>query len=385
MNEARLFGSAALLIVLIAVAYMSTTREGGEGGDVSKGGGACPLNRPVGPSADVPPPPSKRDRPKDFYDDLDDSKVKKILNFDEPPITVESEDGKIRLTDDYQRRLDALRGLHQGADPKEPEKKPKETNLYTDLDLDDVRSRLFNDGKRLDFGVIDGETPARAAALAALQKQARSRLTTIADEQERQSLLGLLSKPIGGPKPPHEALHSQSDVCRTDGDLRGQIMTSKMAACKPRSIASIKRMRTKEDANRGVPENETEWGVCAFDDAIMDPLYPEYLKYLERINKGGERIENEARNQMHDVLTELLNRPKLSDAKGNRIENEARNRMHDVLVELNKKSGNWVTDRTKERNKSLGQLQEAFDIRRATEQQRTLERQVKLNSGGRGL
>ncbi len=76
MNKAYLFGSAALLILLIAVAYMSTTQEGGEGG------GVCPVNRPVvGPSADVKPPPNKRERPSGFYDDLNDSK--KRLTYDE--------------------------------------------------------------------------------------------------------------------------------------------------------------------------------------------------------------------------------------------------------------------------------------------------------------
>lgn len=316
MNEAYLFGSAALLILLIAVAYMSTTQEGGEGGDGSKGGGVCPVNRPVvGPSADVPPPPSKRER-SGFYDDLDD--VKKRRTF----ITKDEEERDREYLIWAQKQLAALRT--RGDDPGAPEKKPKETNLDTDL-VDDVRERLFDYG--YGYFIPFGEKTGQGS-----------------------------DPPIGGPKPPHEALHSQQpDVCRTDGDLRGQVMTSKMAACKPRSIASIKRMRTKEDANRGVPGNETEWGVCAFDDAIMDPLYPEYLKYLERMNKGGERIENEARNQMHDVLNELLNRPKLlSDAEGDRIENEARNRMHDVLVELNKKSGNWVTDRTKARKKVLG-------------------------------
>jgi hypothetical protein len=38
-----------------------------------------------------------------------------------------------------------------------------------------------------------------------------------------------------------------------------------------------------------------------------------------------------------------------------------------------------------ENRKTMEHLKEALDVRRATEQQKTLERQVKLNAGGRGL
>ena len=89
MKEARLFGSAALLIVLIAVAYMSTTREGGEGGEGSGGSEVCVLDpkpKPVvGLIADAPRPLAIAgvSRGTDFYNSLDD--VRKRLDFDDEP------------------------------------------------------------------------------------------------------------------------------------------------------------------------------------------------------------------------------------------------------------------------------------------------------------
>ena len=324
MNEARLFGSAAMLILLIAVAYMSTTREGGEGGEV------CVLDpKPppvVGAIADVPPRPLAIAGKVDFYNSLDD--VRKRLEFDDEPtnhgvkrdleepsdgpdvkkgrfddlLTEESPGGKIRLRPEWQARLDALRGS-----PALPGDKNLSDEWRTHFSLDDLRKSP--DGAR----------------------------------------------PIGGPKPVPEILHSESGTCRTRGDAMGQVLNAQLAGGKPRSQASLKRIKHNEAVKRGPEENETEenetgWGVKAFDDAILQPEYAEYLKYLERVN-SKDRAENEARNQMHDVLRELSEgriaeeiRKKAKD----RAENEARNQMHDVLRELSDGrigDDSWVTKR----------------------------------------
>ena len=89
----------------------------------------APVNPPVvGPSADVPRPRKReRDSGSDFYDNLD---VAKKLKFDEEEMRDEKDREFLSMV---QRQLEALRT--RGDDPEAPMKKPKETNLDTDLDL----------------------------------------------------------------------------------------------------------------------------------------------------------------------------------------------------------------------------------------------------------
>jgi hypothetical protein len=81
---------------------------------------------------------------------------------------------------------------------------------------------------------------------------------------------------------------------------------------KPRSTASQRRIREAQ----GTVENETEWGVAALNLVIETPEYAQYLEYLKahatEVDRQN-RIENEARNNMHDVLIDLLRRAPLDE------------------------------------------------------------------------
>ncbi len=86
--------------------------------------------------------------------------------------------------------------------------------------------------------------------------------------------------------------------------------------------ASQRLERIREEA-RITTENETEWGVLALSLVIETPEYAEYLEYLKGVDLRNRahaaevdrlsRIENEARNNMHDVLIALLRRASLDE------------------------------------------------------------------------